>query len=105
MEQAAGFYLTLPSNSSMEYFPQNTLACYTTKLYHPLVLEKGVWETAVVEVHYMSSFQNISKYTNDIYYRSNNKEKWSITKVLPGHYYHVDDILSQINHKSVQAEL
>jgi len=51
----------------MEYFPQNTLACYTTKLYHPLVLEKGVWETAVVEVLYASSFQNVSKYTNNIY--------------------------------------
>jgi len=26
------YYMTLPSNSSMEYCPDNTLACNTTKL-------------------------------------------------------------------------
>jgi len=77
----------------MKYIPQNTQACYTTKLYHPLVLEKGVRETAVVEGHYTSSFQNVFKYTNNIYYRGTNKESWNITKVILGHYYHVDDIL------------
>ena len=81
------------------YFPQNTLACYTTKLFHPVVLDKGEWETAVVEVHYTSSFQNVSEYTNSIYYRASDKEQWKITKIIAAHYYDVNDILSQINYK------
>jgi len=35
------FYITLPSNSSMEYYPENTVACYTTKLASTVELELG----------------------------------------------------------------
>jgi hypothetical protein len=44
------FYVTLPSNSSFEYFPENTLNNYTTKL-HTLRLE-GNYEVGLVEISY-----------------------------------------------------
>ena len=37
------FYMTLPSNSSMEYYPENTAAENTTKLADTMELE-GDWE-------------------------------------------------------------
>ena len=33
------FYLTLPSNSSMKYYPENTVAQFTTKLSNVIELE------------------------------------------------------------------
>ena len=41
------FYLTLPSNSSTEYFPANTLTNFKTKLTQPVELA-GDWEVALV---------------------------------------------------------
>jgi len=45
------FYVTLPSNSSFEYFPENTLNNYTTKLHTTLRLE-GNYEVGLVEMSY-----------------------------------------------------
>jgi len=43
------FYLTLPSNSSMDYYPENTVARYTTKLANTIQLE-GDWEVGLLEM-------------------------------------------------------
>ena len=52
------FYLTLPSNSSMNYYPDNTLAHFTTKLPQDVDLT-GKWEVALVELQYPHSYYNI----------------------------------------------
>ena len=52
------FYVTIPSNSSFDYYPNNTLTNYYTKL--PRVLNfNGEWETGIVELHYPFSWDNI----------------------------------------------
>lgn len=43
------FYVTLPSNSSMQYYPNNTCTNYITKLKIPIQLE-GPYEVALTEV-------------------------------------------------------
>ena len=43
------FYLTLPSNSSMNYYPDNTLAHYTTALAQEVDLS-GRWEVGLSEI-------------------------------------------------------
>jgi hypothetical protein len=43
------FYVTLPSNSSMHYFPNNTCSNFVTKLKIPIQLE-GSYEVALTEV-------------------------------------------------------
>ena len=45
------FYITLPSNSSFDYFPDNKLNNYTTKLHSTLRLE-GTYEVGLVEMSY-----------------------------------------------------
>lgn len=54
------FYLTLPSNSSMNYFPNNTSANFTTHLPHPISLD-GSWEVALDEIHYPCSLLTVSE--------------------------------------------
>ena len=54
------FYLTLPSNSSMDVFANNTTAKFVTKL--PDVLElDGEWEVALSEIHYPHAWYNIPR--------------------------------------------
>ena len=43
------FYITLPSNSSNLYFPNNTLNNFTTKLHSTLRLN-GEYEVGLVEI-------------------------------------------------------
>jgi hypothetical protein len=45
------FYVTLPSNSSFEYYPENTLNNYATKL-HPTLRLEGNYEVGLVEISY-----------------------------------------------------
>ena len=44
-------YVVLPSNSSLEYFPNNTLANFNVRLGKPLILD-GAFEVALVEIIY-----------------------------------------------------
>lgn len=52
------FYLTLPSNSSFEYFPDNTAAHFFTKLPKDVVLD-GDWEVGLSEVVFPHSWFNV----------------------------------------------
>ena len=53
------FYLILPSNSSFDYFPQNTLASYKTKLSKKISLV-GEWEVGLAEFQYLRSWHNLN---------------------------------------------
>ena len=52
------FYVTLPSNSSMGIFPDNTLAHYVTHLSKPLEL-RGKWEVAICGISYTRSWYDL----------------------------------------------
>lgn len=58
------FYLTLPSNSSMNYYPDNTLTDYITLLPNTIDLE-GDWEVGLVEIQYPHNWHNVSGSTNE----------------------------------------
>jgi hypothetical protein len=60
------FYVTLPSDSSMSYFPENTVAEFTTKLSERIVLD-GQYEVALAELIYPHSFDNIRNYDGSLY--------------------------------------
>jgi hypothetical protein len=52
------FYLTLPSNSSMKYFPHNTVANFRVKLADRIVLP-GQWEVALTGLHYPHTWSTV----------------------------------------------
>ena len=50
------FYITLPSNSSNLYFPNNTLKNFTTKLHSTIRLD-GEYEDGFVEISYPQNWK------------------------------------------------
>ena len=52
--------MTLPSKSSMDYYPSNTIANYITKLPQPFDLS-GEWEVGLSEIQYLLSWYNVNK--------------------------------------------
>lgn len=64
------FYLTLLSNSSMSYFPENTTANFYTKLPKTIKLEGG-WVVGLVEYHYPCTMLNVQEHENIIYIKKN----------------------------------
>jgi hypothetical protein len=50
------FYVTLPSNSSKEDFPNKTVSKFTTKLKNPIRLE-GAYEVSLVEIMYPKNWK------------------------------------------------
>ena len=55
------FYVTLLSDSSMDYFPDNCQCCFNVKLPTPIAINKQDWEVALVEVILPSNVKNISE--------------------------------------------
>ena len=53
------FYLTLPSNSSMQIYPKNTLSSFTTKLPEDINLT-GEWEVGLKELQFPQTWYNIN---------------------------------------------
>src|SRR5204863_8003100 len=110
------FYLTLPSNSSMDYYPNNTVANYVTHLPSSIHLtgDGDEWEIALVEAHYPCSFLSVC---NDasiyVYYtpkpddeggddtlvgtRYGSVTSMAASKVECGNYKDIDELLSSIN--------
>src|ERR1043165_6930066 len=56
----AHFYITLPSNSSMHYYPNNTVTRYTTRLGNAIPLS-GDWEVGLVEIQYQHTWFNLER--------------------------------------------
>lgn len=55
-----GFYITLPSNTSVNLFPENTSSAFTVRLFKPLDL-RGEWEVGLVEIQYPRTWYTINK--------------------------------------------
>jgi len=51
------FYLILPSDSSVYYYPANTVPNFTTKLATLLELQHNEWEVGLVEISYNNGYK------------------------------------------------
>lgn len=89
------FYLTLPSNSSMASFPNNTLSHYITALKRPIELE-GDWEVALVSMQYPTRWANIGPDYCRFQAKTEGGE-WRETGVPPGYYGSNEDIVKAVN--------
>jgi hypothetical protein len=56
------FYVTLPSDSSADYFPNNTIANFTTKLTMPIELKHDEWEVGLVEISYPTGYRTRTRH-------------------------------------------
>jgi hypothetical protein len=62
------FFITLPSDSSSQYYPENTTACFKTKLSDRIDLD-GEYEVGLAQLNYPHSWFNFNN-KNEKYYMS-----------------------------------
>ena len=103
--------MVLPSNSSMNYYPDNTLTQYTTKLPQFLDLE-GRWEVGLSEIQFPLSFYNV--HTDEdtmkllVWHRSEDGQYTDVDEksIAPpsGHYDSVDQLVKHINARIKEVE-
>ena len=98
------FFIVLPSNSSMDLFPDNKTSNFKVHLSNNLELDSSRWEVALSEIQFQHTWYNIREGKNAIYKELKNvpheKEIVGIrTKITipPGHYPSVVDILTELN--------
>ena len=96
--EVAQFYLHLPSNSSLDKFPNNTLTEYRVCLPQTVSLT-GDWEVALTEIHYPHSWNNVQgNFENRFSLRNQELDgMWEALVVPPGHYSSVADVITKIN--------
>lgn len=98
------FYLTLLSNSSMDYFPENKTTRFSTKLPKAIVLD-GTWYVGVVEFQYPCTMFTVQEHENVVYVTKNmmmpNESRPSTvyykTHIPATNYDNINHILSALN--------
>lgn len=88
------FYVTLLSNSSMDYFPTNTTSSFTVRLHQNITLGEN-WHVGLAEIHYSYNFANVRKNHNAIIEKSTDAS--SVWKIEEGVYSSVVDLVREIN--------
>lgn len=99
MDHLDDFYLVLPSNSSMAYFPDNTTTCYTTHLSREVRLT-GDWLVGLAEIHIPSTVVHIQE--NDAFYHfilgdEHSSENDDICYFPHGVYESIEQLANEIN--------
>ena len=64
-------YITLPSNSSLQYFPQNSLTQFKTKLAKQIIHDESKCEVALAEISFPKTWVNVQPDENEIYVENN----------------------------------
>jgi len=89
------FYTTLPSNSFMEYYSENTAACYTTKLADTVELE-GDWEVVLAEMSISGAVYNVV--ANQCYYTISLDNVHFYSTIVPESIYRcLSDLLAAMH--------
>lgn len=83
------FYITLLSNSSMQYFSDNTTTKFITKLPKSIKLD-GHWSVSLVEFQYPCSMINVQDGENEITLRKKCSPINFVTETVYDNFY-VDD--------------
>ena len=86
------FYVTLPSDSSMNYFPENKISHYITHLPTPIEL-LGSWEVALTQIIYPHTWYNVNEHNNLFGYDIGNG-KMVGRRIPPGYYNSTSEIVN-----------
>lgn len=91
------FYATLPSDSSLKYFPENKISHFVTQLPSPIDL-KGEWEVGLVELIYPHMWSNIFDGGNEYEYDAGTGVMKRI-KIPFGFFENPSDIVKWMNYQ------
>ena len=90
------FYLTLPSNASLDIFPNNKTSSYRVKLPQNIDLE-GNWEVGVYSIAYPNTWYTLQNGNNHIYFDDNKSGLFSAVYIDYGHYQVIQDLIKATN--------
>ncbi len=104
------FYMTLPSNSSMDIYPENKTSTFTVQIPRYVRME-GEWDVALAEIHYPYSFFTVQEGENKFEIKTHfattgfldPKEKlipeqiWLKLEITAGFYDNVNEIIKAVN--------
>ena len=93
--ETTSFYITLPSNASMDYYPTNKASCYQIRLPRTLYL-KGKYEVALAEIQYPHTWTTTRGKIGFMIIRDNIHYTVNIPQ---GYYSNIDELIDFINTK------
>ena len=88
------FYLTLPSNSSFDRYPNNTLSDYTAKLPQEINLQ-GSWKVGIAEISYPHAWYNVSE-EGEYWIQYEYKHRVVRVTLEPGYYEFPNSIVNAL---------
>ena len=94
------FYITLPSNSSKEYYPDNKISEYRTKLKRPISLPEN-WEMGLCELIFPANWDNVVRGGNNVTFRRKAGKITTPDEVsnlrIEGVFHDIDTLLGALN--------
>ena len=93
---ADSYYVTLPSNSSMDVNPSNTLTHYRVNLPSAMIFD-GDWEVALAEFSYPHRWLNVIEGHNHIFCSAGEGDQVHVHKIPEGYYPTPEDLISRID--------
>jgi hypothetical protein len=93
---ATQFYLTLPSNSSLAYFPNNTVANFRVKLAETVVL-LGQWEVALTEMHYPHTWNTLRRGVQQTFLYKIGNSPYQTIVLKETQYSSIDQLTKALN--------
>ena len=89
------FYITLPSKSSSEDFPENTNNYYKTRLKHGVLLD-GQYEASLASITYPVTYHNVVEGRNTFVVKF--LSAIYVLRIPHGLYSKVDDVIYKVNY-------
>jgi hypothetical protein len=97
------FYLTLPSNTSSDIFPDNKTTSYRVKLPQAINLS-GEWEVGLYSINYPRTWYTLSNKNFDTHiYTSDQSGLFSVTIIDYGFYETMSDSVQSVNNTLAKA--
>jgi hypothetical protein len=93
---ATQFYLTLPSNSSVAYFQNNTVANFRVKLAETIVLP-GQWEVALTELHYPHTWSTLKRGVQQTFLYKIGSSPYQIVVLKETQYSSIEQLTKALN--------
>lgn len=88
------FYVTLVSDSSKKFFPDNKISHFITQLPSPIHLSTGEWEVGLVDLIYPHSWYNVRAGENhNVFGFDLGDGKMIVRRIPPGCYENISDLL------------
>jgi len=88
-------YLTLPSNSSFDFFPDNVISNYRTRLTNPLRFSDMRYEIGLFDIQYPNTWYNLKGDSGYLMVESDGRRE--VVKIQNGYYADARSLVDQIN--------